>query len=486
MLFAGSGNERSWQDGWKMRQEFPQNGPGPIIATASSETAAGAAKAARAALAMGASRAEIRLDILASEGERHKAVELASEIPLLVSGDRIMVRPDEWPHFKRASELGAWIDLPAEGAPDNLPGQIAPSRLILSWHGRPGERKALSEVTERMRQKRAAAYKVVPFADDENGNLQARDLLSSRGSLNDLIVFASGSSGVLSRILAIAWGSLATYASAPGCAPAGEGQPSLDLLLSCAPLEIKSSTPLIALLGWPLQFSKTPSFFNRWLREADRPERYVLFPLKELKDFARLARDFNLLGAAVTIPHKQAAMKEAAFHSRLAMATGAANTLLKRPEGWMAANTDVYGVRSAVKRPAAPRPRTLLLGSGGAAAAAAMALCRRGPVAVCARDSAKAGFLASRFNCETVPWEERENAKWDLLVNATPLGLREGESPMFGERLKCGAILDMVIPREGETTLVKAARHQGVRVFHGETMLEAQARLQFRLFAPSP
>ncbi len=465
-----------------MRRESLKYGPGPIIATASSETASGAEKAARLALAMGASRVEIRLDVLASEEERLKAVELASEIPLLVSGDRTETRPDEWPHFKRASELGAWIDLPAERAPEQLLEQIAPSRLILSWHGWPGEKVELPALVARMRQKSAAAYKAVPFAGDERRNIQVRELLSKAGGQNDLIVFASGASGGVSRILALAWGSLSTYAHAPGCGPAGEGQPPLGLLLSCAPLEIKASTPLIALLGWPLEFSKTPSFFNRWLQEANRPERYVIFPLRELKDFQRLAREFNLSGAAVTIPHKQAAMREAAFRSRLALATGASNTLLSRPEGWMAANTDVYGIRSAIRRLGVLRPRMLVLGAGGAAAAAVMALSRRGPVAVCARGHAKAALLASRFNCETVRWEERGNTKWDLLVNATPLGTRKDESPMPKGRLQGGAILDMVIAKEGETTLVKAASRQGAKVFSGEAMLEAQARLQFRLF----
>ncbi len=458
-----------------------RKGPGPIIATAYLPTAEAAEMAARLALAGGASRAEIRLDALASEEERLKAAELSSRIPLLLSGDRIRTRPEEWRHLERASELGAWVDVPFQGAPQELPSRINLSRLILSWHGKKGEKADLHALIAAMRERKAAACKLVPFAEDERAVLDARDVLLRYGKRDDLILFASGAASVASRLLAIAWGSLATYASAPGCAPAGEGQPPLGLLLSCAPLEIGPSSPLIALLGWPLAYSRTPSFFNRWLKEAGRPERYIIFPTESLERFEPVAAKLNISGAAVTIPHKEGAIKRAAFVSRLAGAVGAANTLLSRDGGWMAANTDAFGVRSAVRGWTAPPNRcVLILGAGGAAAAAAMALRSIGRVAICARDHAKAARLASRLGCETLPWNERSKARWDLLVNATPLGTIGGECPMSGVRLAGKALLDMVVLPEGETPLVEKARREGLRIFPAEVMLMAQAaRLEY-------
>ncbi len=465
-----------------MAEASTNSGPGPIIATASPATAAEAAVAAREALAMGASRVEVRLDLLASEEERLKSVELASEHPLLVSGERSATPRDEWRHFERAAELGAWVDIPFQGAQAELLKRIAPSRLMLSWHEKPGEKADALTILREMRRTPAAAYKVVSRAEEIGGNLRARELLAAESSRGDVIAFAAGEAGLPSRVLSLAWGSLATYASAPGCAPAGEGQPSLELLMSCALLEISRETPLIVLLGWPLLFSRTPSFFNKWLREGKRQERYIPVPLKDLAGFGRLAELVNVAGAAVTIPHKEAALETAALVSRLAGAAGAANTLLKRGDAWMAANTDVFGVRSAVRGWTAPHPRVLILGAGGAAAAAAVALRSRGAVALCARDHSKAARLASRTGCAALPWNERATAGWDLLVNATPAGGDGEECPMPEGTLSGTAVLDMVVPESGATPLVKRARAQGLQVFQGEAMLRAQAKLQFKLF----
>ncbi len=452
---------------------------GPLVATAGAATFRETAEAARAARRAGAARVEVRLDLLRSEEERLGAMGLATEMPLLVSGHRDRLRPWEIAHLRRARSLGAWVDVPAEEASAPFLDTLDPSRLVLSWHGRAAD---LGAVLARMRGRPAACYKLVPEArgyDDVEG---VRRLLALHGGRGDLCAFASGPHGVPSRVLALAWGSAATYAVAPGASAAAPGQMPLEFLLSCTPEEVSRDTPLFALCGWPLAFTKTPFFFNRWLRTAGRQERYVPVPVETLDAFWESASALPLAGVAVTIPHKRAVLSRLGRLSRLASAAGAVNTLLRSGGGWTGANTDVYGVRSALSVLPRRGLRSLILGAGGAAAAAAVALRARGPVALCARDRVRAEELSVRLGCGTVAWTDREGASWDLLVNATPLGRDGLSSPLPLDSLRGGAVLDMVVLPKGETPLLARARERRLTVVPGEAMLRAQARLQFRLW----
>lgn len=455
---------------------------GPLVATAAAPTVREAAAAARAARTLGAHRVEVRLDLLAPGEDPRALLALAAEMPLLVSGDRAGVCPGEAELLRAAQGLGAWVDLPTDGATDDLLSTLDPARLVLSWHDTEGTPPDLSAVLRRLRSRPAAAHKLVVTAWSLGDALRVRGLLAGAGP--GLCAFAMGQAGLLSRALALAWGSEAVYAAAPGSAPAAPGQLPLEDLLACRPLELLPETPLFLLAGWPLAHTRTPLFFNRWLAAAGRPERYLPCPVQDPEEFLGALGHLAVAGAAVTVPHKEAVARALPRLSRLAARAGAVNTLLSEGEGlWRGANTDIFGVRAAVGGLPRRGLRTLVLGAGGAAAAAVLALRSRGPVAVSARKGETANALASRLGAEAVPWEARGQAPWDLLVNATPVGRYDNEAPPLAEGdLTGSAVLDMVVPREGETPLLKAAAARGLTALPGTLMLEAQARLQFRLW----
>ncbi len=452
---------------------------GPVIATAAAPTVTQAAAAARAARAAGADRVEVRLDRLAPGQDPGALLSLAKEMPLLVSGHRDGLRPHEGPLLKQAQSLGAWVDVPfAEAEPERAAG-LDPSRLVVSWHDTDGTPPNLEGLLSRLRSRRAAAYKLVPTARDVSATLAVLSLLDREGGRGDLCAFAMGTPGTPSRILALAWGSVATYASAPGCGPAGPGQMALeDLLSGYRPRSLSQAGPLYALAGWPLGFTRTPSFFNPWLKQARLPGCYVPFPCTNPREL--LDSGLPLAGVALTIPHKGTASSLAARASRLVRRAGACNTLVAEREGWIAANTDVYGVRKALT--GVPRGiRTLVLGCGGAAAAAALAVAAKGPVAVAGRDEAKTKAFAFRFGAEPVSWDQRGSIAWDLLINATPVGREGDEAPYPLDGLSGRWVLDMVV-REGSTPLLRTAAARGLEAIPGEAMLVPQAALQFRLW----
>lgn len=453
----------------------------PVVATVTLPNAAAARTAARAARTAGADRVELRLDVLTRPEDALALVDLAGEMPLLASGSREALREGELPVLRKFQEAGAWVDLPF--GPD-LPldlGGLERSRLVLSWHdfgGTPGDLRAR---VAPMREFRPAVCKVVPTAQDFGDLLAVKDLLGAEGKRGALCAFAMGTPGAASRALALAWGSCATYASAPGCAPAAPGQIGLGELLEVyRPREARADEPLCAVVGWPLHRTGSPALHNRWLARLGLPGRFVPLPARDMESFLRRAGELPVRGIAVTVPHKVAALNRASGISHLARRVGACNTLLPVSGGWFGANTDVFGIRAAL----APVPRgvsSLLLGAGGAAASAAFVLARRGPLTVAARDAKGADALASRFGAKAVRWEARTSVPCDLLLNATPCGQEGEESPYPLEKLLAPWVFDMVV-REGGTPLLRGARGKGLRAIPGEVMLEAQARLQFRLF----
>jgi 3-dehydroquinate dehydratase / shikimate dehydrogenase len=457
---------------------------GPVIATVLSPRAAALVPAARTAFAAGADRVEIRIDGLEGEDWPGPIESLSGAVPLLVAGDRGRVRDREIAVFRRAQSLGAWVDLPfARDLPEDLWG-LDRRRIVLSYHDFEGTPPNLEEPLTAMRRHGTAVFKIVPTALDLCDQLRLREFLRRHGGRGDLCCFAMGAPGTASRVLALAWGSCATYASAPGCDAAAPGQMALgDLLDLYHPREARGEDPLYGVIGWPLLSTGSPALHNRWLRALGLPGRFVPLPVRDIEASFRLLRDLPLHGVAVTVPHKRTVLGLLERTSRLVREVGACNTLLPSDSGWIGANTDLFGIRCALSEVPRGTP-ALLLGAGGAAAAAARVLSSRGPLAISARDRERAAGLAGRFGACVVAWEERASFPCGLLVNATPCGQTGEDTPYPPGAIGGRFVFDMVV-REGVTPLLRAARERGAGAIPGQVMLEAQARLQFRLFTGS-
>ncbi len=453
---------------------------GPVIATTACSTTSDQVRSARAAASAGADRVEVRLDAL-GEGERPEALlDLAREMPLLVSGSRTRVKPSEPALLLAAQARGALVDVPCcENLPEDLWG-LRRDRLVLSFHDFEGTPEQLPAVLDRMRRFGAAWYKLVPTALDFPESAAVKTFLEGRAGRGDVCAFAMGLPGLPSRVMALAWGSAATYCAAPGSPAAAPGQLGLDECLAVFRVRsVSADEPLYGVVGWPLAFTGSPGLHNRWLEKLGLPGRFLQIPVRDTDAFFRAAGSMPLRGLAVTIPHKRAVLDHVRHTARLVKRLGACNTLIGREGGWIAANTDAFGIRRALR--GLPRPcRSLVLGAGGASAAACAVVSRMGPAAVSSRSTGAAVELAARFSMEAVPWPGRRRVPWDLLVNATPVG-QEGDASPFPYPLGGSAVFDMVV-RDGGTSLLGSAVRSGLAAIPGSVMLEAQARLQFRLF----
>ncbi len=261
-------------------------------------------------------------------------------------------------------------------------------------------------------------------------------------------------------------------------------------------------TQRIALIGHPVAHSLSPAFQQAALDALGVDARYEAWDLlpEELPMAAERLRSAELLGANVTVPHKQAMLRFIDRPDALVERVGALNTIVRRESLLHATNTDVSGILSALEAADAnPRGmRVVLLGAGGAARAVVVAMRLGGaasltvanrtieraealvalggdelPIAVC---SLGAGDPALRAAMEGA----------DLVVHSTTLGMShgpdEGGSPLLPDMFHRGQVaFDLVYVPE-RTPFLLAAEVAGARPLGGLAMLVHQGAESFRLW----
>ncbi len=195
-------------------------------------------------------------------------------------------------------------------------------------------------------------------------------------------------------------------------------------------------------------------------------------------------------GLSLTMPLKEVALTVAAAASPVATAIGAANTLVRRPDGtWFADNTDVPGmVRVLRDADLAPKPAVTVLGGGGTARAALAAAAELGATEVTVvtrRPQARAELAPAAAALDVtiigVDWAEAPSAfDADAVISTVPKGA--ADSLAAAVRWRPGAVLFDAIYDPWPTPLAAAAAAHGVRVVSGLDLLLAQALGQFEQF----
>ncbi|MFK7601206.1 shikimate dehydrogenase [Deinococcus sp. SM5_A1] len=208
----------------------------------------------------------------------------------------------------------------------------------------------------------------------------------------------------------------------------------------------------------------------------------------DLPDAVAGLRASGMLGANLSLPHKESVLALLDELTPAARAIGAVNTIIHKGGKLHGDNTDAPGFLAALADAEAPKGGlSVVLGAGGAARAAVYALKQAGhEVLIVNRTHARAQALAAELGGraawpETAPW-----SAVTLLVNASSAGLDAPEdSPLstfssatFPTLAPAALVYDMVY-RPAETRLLRDARAAGLRAENGLGMLAHQARLAF-------
>jgi shikimate dehydrogenase len=249
---------------------------------------------------------------------------------------------------------------------------------------------------------------------------------------------------------------------------------------------ITGHTRLVAHLGLPTAPFKSPMIYNPWF-EARGIDAVVVPMGVASQDYTTflptLFRLTNIIGALVAMPHKVATAALVGRSSRAVEVAGACNAVRRGADGALEGEQfDGDGFVRALGAAGVPLAgaSALVVGAGGVGAPIAAALARDGVARLGVFDlrSAAAEELAARllssFPHLALEAGGGDPAGFDIVVNATPLGMASGDPlPVDVGRIAPGAAVGDVV-MEGETPLMAAARSRGCRVIGGMDMLYAQ------------
>ena len=194
-------------------------------------------------------------------------------------------------------------------------------------------------------------------------------------------------------------------------------------------------------------------------------------------------RALGIRGCSVSMPFKEAVIPHLDDLDDTARAVGAVNTIVNNDGHLRGYNTDVHGAAWALEAAAVgAEDRILLLGAGGMARAVLYALRQRAVerIVVTSRTFKRARSIAP----DVVSWKRREGADADVLINATPVGMRPREDILpvsVASLTKYRAVIDAVTAPPA-TRLVREAERCGVATVAGWMLALRQALVQFKLY----
>ena len=257
---------------------------------------------------------------------------------------------------------------------------------------------------------------------------------------------------------------------------------------------IRGTTALVAHIGWPTHAFKAPLIYNPWFEQAGidavvvpmgcRDEHYPAF----LRALFTLE---NIRGALVTMPHKASTVALLDVQSPAVQIAGACNAVRRDADGRLAGDVfDGEGFVRGVRRKGCvvAGARALVVGAGGVGSAIAASLAQAGAASIGVFDmradvaEAIAVRLRSHYPALEVRTGSNDPAGFDIVVNATPLGMNDGDPmPMDVARIASTAFVGEVVMKSEMTAFLKAAAERGCRFQVGSDMLFEQipAYLEF-------
>jgi len=257
---------------------------------------------------------------------------------------------------------------------------------------------------------------------------------------------------------------------------------------------IDGNTEIIAHIGFPTHAFKAPMIYNPWFEKAG--VNAIVVPMgcraHDYPDFLRTVFKLaNIRGALITMPHKVTTVGLLDEVLPTAAIAGSCNAVRRLPDGRLQGDMfDGEGfVRGLLRKGLALKgARALVVGSGGVGSAIAASLAAAGVAGLGLFDvhAGSAQGLGERLRQHYPALEvavgSNDPAGYDLVVNATPMGMNAGDAmPMDISRIASDAFVGEVVMKTEMTAFLAAAQTQGCRVQIGTDMLFEQipAYLEF-------
>jgi len=450
----------------------------------------------------GVALVELRLDYIQGDVQVKRLLK-DRPCPVIITCRR-KVDGGRWEHSEEARltllrtaivEGADYVDLEDDVAA-SVP-RYGDTKRIVSHHDFQKTPSDLTQLHKRLAAMRADVVKIATMANHPTDNLRMLEMVHA--SRMPTVGICMGDIGAPTRVLAGRFGAPFTFATFSEDRVLAPGQIGWRQMREMYRYDsIGPATRIYGVVADPVAHSLSPVVHNAALAAAGIDAVYLPFrvPAEQIDEFLAGAGRWPLAGLSVTIPHKEAVLKQCREVDDLVRSIGAANTLSFGPQGITASNTDataaVESLAAALTGDDLPSggdglgvKTAIVLGAGGAARAVAFGLRKKGiEVTVAARTAERARKIAIEVGCKAVDWAGRHRLPHDCVVNATPVGMHPNvdETPYDKEHLRPYMVVFDTVYNPENTLLIKEARSVGCRVVTGVEMFVRQAAIQFRIW----
>jgi len=252
-------------------------------------------------------------------------------------------------------------------------------------------------------------------------------------------------------------------------------------------MNIDGNTELIAHIGYPTHSFKSPLIYNPYFEQQGINALVVPMGCQaaHYPDFLKSVFNLsNIRGALITMPHKVTTVGLLDEVTPTVKVAGACNAVKRDERGRLVGDMfDGAGFVRGVKRKgfALQGKRVLVVGCGGVGSAIAASLAAEQITAISLFDvnTASCEGLGQRLQSEypqiKVETGSNDPEGHDLVVNATPMGMNEGDPlPMDVSRIAPETFVGEVVMRQEMTAFLQAAKNRGCKVQVGSDMLFEQ------------
>lgn len=254
----------------------------------------------------------------------------------------------------------------------------------------------------------------------------------------------------------------------------------------------------LAVIGHPINHSKSPIIHGRWLEQAQIDGRYEAIDIapENLESDIKALIDKGYSGFNVTLPYKENILKLCSAIDETAQKIGAVNTVVINNGQLSGYNTDAFGFIQNIKDNNSAfefkGKAVLVLGAGGAARAVLQGLMESGVARIILtnRTIEKAQNLIMMHPdiIEVIAWDDYSAilGQVDLLVNTTSLGMTgKPELDIDLSDLKKSALVTDIVYTPLMTPLLQQAQEKGFDIVTGVGMLLYQAQKSFEIWTGS-
>ena len=248
-----------------------------------------------------------------------------------------------------------------------------------------------------------------------------------------------------------------------------------------------------AIIGNPIQHSLSPILHNYWFKKYNINAEYRLINAeeKDLESIIKKVKNRELDGINVTLPYKQKIIPFLGELINDAKNTYSVNTIFLNDNNKIVGeNTDVFGLQAAYLKEISnvETKKALVIGAGGVSPSVIFSLKRSKikNISIVNRTKEKSIFLKKKFNFINIEdWDATSDiiSKFDIIINATSLGLKNGKDFEFDFlNVKRNLIFIDTIYNPLETKTIKFLKDSKIKTFNGLDMFVYQGQKSFYLW----